>query len=105
MSMLTACAHILFASVLFVDRVVVRSCSVAIGNSIVVCEAESAVLIYSATVYGIPGSCTCACIVASYPGLPSQLLLPWLQRSCEGRPGYEATCIVSVMKCLRTSYI
>ena len=37
-------------------------------------------------------------IVASYPGLPSQLFSqPWkkavAKKSCEGRPGYEATVI------------
>ena len=41
-------------------------------------------------------------ILASYPGLPSQLFLqPWnaffhgCKKSCEGRPGYEAMIILS----------
>ena len=38
------------------------------------------------------------CAASLYPGLPSQLFSQFFchgcEKSCEGRPGYEATCVV-----------
>ena len=47
-------------------------------------------------------SCVPSILVASYPGLPSQLFSqPFFhgcENSCEGRPGYEASILTAIMK-------